>query len=159
MIDHLSSGRERFALQVATLFGAGRMAKAPGTWGTLATVPLAWLAQQAGFWWQLAALLLATVLGIWATEIACRHYQRKDPQQVVVDEAAGLLLTMLAAPEGWLGWLLGVTLFRLFDIVKPWPVNWLDRQLPSPWGVMADDLAAGLYAGLCITVIARITLP
>ncbi|WP_130470177.1 phosphatidylglycerophosphatase A [Candidatus Magnetaquicoccus inordinatus] len=156
MVESEKAGVKYLALHIATLGGVGLLPKAPGTWGTVATVPFAWLVKEAGSFWYWLALLLLSVLGSWATSVACRHFQRKDPSQVVVDEAAGLWVTLLFLPEGWVWWLVGVVLFRLFDIFKPWPVNWLDRELPSPWGVMADDLAAGLYAGLSMTLLARI---
>lgn len=155
----MQSWSDRLALEIATLLGAGRIPKAPGTWGTLVSLPLCWLAQQGGVGIHLALLFWVILIGSWATAVACRYYDRKDPPQVVVDEMAGVLLTMLAAPEGWPWLVAGFGLFRLFDIWKPWPVSWLDRSLASPWGVMADDLAAGLYAGGCIMVLARIFLP
>ncbi|MEO5340548.1 MAG: phosphatidylglycerophosphatase A [Magnetococcus sp. MYC-9] len=149
----------RLALEVATLMGAGRLPKAPGTWGTAVTMPFCWWAQQGGVGVQVGVLLLVLGVGTWATAVACRFYGRSDPPQVVVDEAAGVMVAMLAAPEGWFWLLVGFVLFRLFDIWKPWPVNWLDRKVPSPWGVMVDDLAAGVYAGVCIMVLARISMP
>ena len=150
---------DRLALAIATLMGVGRIPKAPGTWGTLVTLPLCWWAQQMGVVIHVALLLWVVLIGTWATAVACRLYDRKDPPQVVVDEAAGILLTLLAAPDGWPWLLAGFVFFRLFDIWKPWPVSWLDQELASPWGVMADDLAAALYAGFCIMVLARIMLP
>ncbi|MBF0162137.1 MAG: phosphatidylglycerophosphatase A [Magnetococcales bacterium] len=159
MLPCARSWSERLALEIATLAGVGRLPKAPGTWGTLATVPLCGWVQQGGLWLHGAVLLGVLLLGTWATAVACRLYDRKDPPQVVVDEAAGLLLTMLMAPTGWPWLLAGFTLFRLFDIWKPWPVCWLDRQLGSPWGVMADDLAAAVYAGLSIMLLAGIIVP
>ena len=146
---------DRIALEVATLAGVGRLSKAPGTWGTLATVPLCMVVQQVGIVAHLITLLVVVVVGYWATCVTCRLYGKKDPAQVVVDEAAGLLLTMLAIPEGW-PWLLGgFFLFRLFDIWKPWPIGWLDRELAGPWGVMADDLAAGGYAWFILMIFVR----
>ena len=122
-------------------------------------MPLCWGLQYAGVVAHVIVLLCVVLFGTWATAAACRLYDRSDPPQVVVDEAAGVLLTMLFAPSGeW--WLLPVfVLFRLFDIWKPWPVNWLDRELAPPWGVMVDDLAAGVYAGVSVMVLARIILP
>ena len=159
MVTYTCSWSDRLAMEIATLAGAGRIPKAPGTWGTLATLPLCWWAQQAGVMVHVAVFVAVTVVGTWAAAVACRVYARKDPPQVVVDEAAGILLTLLAAPTGWPWLWAGFGLFRLFDIWKPWPVNWLDRALPDPWGVMADDLAAGAYAGLCLMILARILLP
>lgn len=150
---------DRLALEVATLAGAGRLPKAPGTWGTLATLPVCYGVQQAGTTVHAIVLLCVVGVGLWATTIACRFYEREDPPQVVVDEAAGFLMTMLAIPVGWPWLLAGFGLFRLFDIWKPWPINWLDRELPGTWGVMADDLAAGAYAWVVLTFVARMISP
>lgn len=144
----------RLALAIATLGGVGRLPRAPGTFGTLAALPLVFLAQHAGFATHLLVTVVVILAGTWATAVACRALGEKDPGQVVVDEAAGMLLTMLPAPSGWPWLLAGFMLFRLFDIWKPWPVGWLDRNLPGAWGVMADDLAAGVYAGLLLAIAA-----
>ena len=152
--NKVNSWSDQVAMQIATLAGVGRFPKAPGTFGTLATVPLCYFVQHAGFMVHVVTLLVVIVVGIWATEVACQYYGRKDPSQVVVDEAAGMLLTMLAVPFGWLWLLAGFLLFRFFDIWKPWPVGWLDRELPGSWGVMADDLAAGLYAWSILMIVA-----
>lgn len=155
-----SSGTERTALDglalgVATVGGVGRAPKAPGTCGTLAALPLAWLAQQGGMAVEAALLLLVSLAGLWAAERACRILGRKDPSEVVIDEVAGYLLTMTMAPSGGIWFGVGFLLFRLFDIWKPWPVNALER-LPGGWGVMADDLMAGVWAGLVLILIAGI---
>ncbi|MBF0628395.1 MAG: phosphatidylglycerophosphatase A [Magnetococcales bacterium] len=148
----------RLALILATFFGAGHLPKAPGTWGTVAAVPLAVLSQWMGERFAWILLLVITLAGIWSADRACTLLARKDPKEVVIDEVAGFLLTMMVAPPGW-GWMMGgFVLFRLFDILKPWPVNALER-LPGGWGVMADDLAAGACAGLCLYWIVRIGLP
>ncbi len=159
MASYTHSLSDRLAMEVATLLGAGRLPKAPGTWGTLATMPLCWWLQQRDMMAHVIVFTFVLVIGTWAAGVACRIYARQDPPQVVVDEAAGYLLTMWAAPVGWPWLVVGFGLFRLFDIWKPWPVHWLDQALPSPWGVMADDLAAGLYAGLGVMVLARMILP
>ncbi|MBF0614237.1 MAG: phosphatidylglycerophosphatase A [Magnetococcales bacterium] len=143
------------ALLCATFFGAGRLPKAPGTWGTLAAVPLAWLCQMFGDAVLAGVFILITGVGVWSAQVVVEVLKRKDPSEVVIDEVAGFLLTMMIAPRGW-GWMVGgFLLFRLFDIWKPWPVHALER-LPGGWGVMADDLAAGVWAGLCLLLIARI---
>ncbi|MBF0163646.1 MAG: phosphatidylglycerophosphatase A [Magnetococcales bacterium] len=132
---------------LATFFGSGLLPKAPGTWGTLATVPLAYLSQQAGPVWGWTILCVVCVVGVWSAGVVCRETGREDPSEVVIDEVAGFLLTMIDAPHGAMGMVIGFVLFRLFDIFKPWPVNALER-LPGGWGVMADDLAAGAYAAM-----------
>lgn len=134
------------AMLIATLGGVGNLPKAPGTFGTLATLPLCYLVLTWGLFSHIAVLVLVTVVGTWAADVAAREMGNKDPAAVVVDESAGMLLTMVAAPQGWLWLGLGFVLFRVFDIWKPWPVGWLDHNLDGGWGIMADDLAAGGYA-------------
>lgn len=141
-----------FALRVATLGGIGRVSGAPGTLGTLATLPLCWVVMHAGTAWHILTLAIVVVVGTWAAHRSALLLDHKDPKEVVVDEMAGMLLTMVGAPEGWLGLLIGFLAFRLFDIWKPWPVNWFDRTVPGGWGIMADDLVAGVYAGLVVTI-------
>ncbi|MBF0296241.1 MAG: phosphatidylglycerophosphatase A [Magnetococcales bacterium] len=143
---------DRLASAIATLGGVGRARRAPGTMGTLASVPVAALLQLAGPAVLAAGLVVVIVAGTWAAEVVCRTSGRKDPREVVVDEMAGYLLTILLAPTGWIWLGVGFALFRLFDIGKPWPVSVLER-LPGGWGVMADDLAAGLLAGLIIMLV------
>lgn len=150
-----ANGWERLALELATVLSVGRLPWAPGTFGTLAAVPLVVVVQWGGVAVEWLVFGVVCLVGTWSAEVACRVLGRKDPSQVVIDEVAGFLLTMLAAPSGWIWMGIGFCLFRLFDIFKPWPVNWVER-LPGGWGVMADDLAAGVYAGLVINLIARI---
>ncbi|MBF0454836.1 MAG: phosphatidylglycerophosphatase A [Magnetococcales bacterium] len=141
------------AVFIATLGGVGKLPKAPGTLGTLATLPLCYLVLEWGLISQLLVLLLVTVVGTWAADVSARVMGNKDPKQVVVDESAGILLTLLAAPPGWLWLGAGFLLFRLFDIWKPWPVGWLDHNLTGGVGIMADDLAAGLYAWFLLNIV------
>ncbi|MBF0368509.1 MAG: phosphatidylglycerophosphatase A [Magnetococcales bacterium] len=151
-----ANGLSRLAVGIATLGGVGRLPKAPGTFGTLATLPLCVLALEGGVWVVGGVFLLVTAVGFWASEVASRALGHKDPKEVVVDEAAGMLLTTLFMPVGWLWIGLGFILFRYFDIVKPWPVGWLDRHLPGGVGIMADDLAAGVWAGIVLTIIDKV---
>jgi phosphatidylglycerophosphatase A len=140
----------RWATLVATFFGIGRLHPGPGTWGSGAAVILWWLL---GCWiapgWQpwAAALsaLVAVLIGIPAATRVARASGGKDPQFVVIDEVAGQLITLIAAPIAWQSLLLGFILFRAFDIVKPPPVRQLER-LPEGIGIVVDDVGAGLYA-------------
>jgi phosphatidylglycerophosphatase A len=139
-----------WATVVATFFGIGHLRPGPGTWGSAATVLLWWLLGQriAPTWqpWTAALLALAVVLvGIPAATQVARASGRKDPQFVVIDEVAGQLITLIAAPIAWQSLLLGFILFRAFDIVKPPPVRQLER-LSEGVGIVVDDVAAGLYA-------------
>jgi phosphatidylglycerophosphatase A len=143
----------RWATLVATFFGVGYLRPGPGTWGSAATVLLWWLVARwiAHSWqpWAAALLALTAVLvGIPAATQVARASSRKDPQFVVIDEVAGQLITLIAAPTTWQSLLLGFILFRAFDIVKPPPVRQLER-LPEGVGIVVDDVGAGLY-GLAV---------
>ena len=142
------------ATLVGTWFGAGLLPAAPGSWGSLAALPFAWLMLAWGSPRLLfVAALLAFLLGWWATAHYMRHTDAKDPQEIVVDEVSAQWLTLVFAdPAVWWHWLLGFALFRLFDIAKPWPANHIDRQR-SALAVMADDTVAALYALVTFAVI------
>ncbi len=147
----------RWATLVAMFFGIGRLRPGPGTWGSAATILLWWLASryiQAG--WQMyvaiALAALVTAIGIPAATLVARATRIKDPQFVVIDEVAGQLITMVAVPVSWKTVLAGFILFRGFDMVKPPPVRQLER-LPEGFGIVIDDVAAGLYALIVMQVL------
>jgi phosphatidylglycerophosphatase A len=137
---------------IATFFGAGLLKPGPGTWGSIAAVLLwaafAWLAHPSPTSLLIALLIgiaLTLVFGIPAATIVERESGRHDPQFIVIDEVAGQWITLLFSPADWRHGLIALVLFRLFDIVKPFPVRRLER-LPAGWGIVFDDVAAGLYA-------------
>jgi phosphatidylglycerophosphatase A len=139
-----------WATLVATFFGAGRLKPGPGTWGSLATVIVWWLASSyipaaSRSWATIAAAAAVTLIGIPAATLAARASASKDPQFVVIDEVAGQLVTLIAVPLAWKTFLAGFILFRVFDILKPFPIRRLER-LPGGTGIVVDDLGAGLYA-------------
>ena len=135
------------AALVATWGGSGLLPGAPGTWGSLATLPFAWaIATYYGPQWLLLAVAVAFAAGLIATRRYLRNSRQKDPGNVVIDETAGQFLALAAVPADPLWYLAGFALFRAFDILKPWPVSWADRDLPGEWGVMVDDVLAGGYA-------------
>lgn len=142
-------------LLVACGFGSGLAARAPGTWGSLLAAalapPLLW-APAAVAWALLAA---AAVGGVLLCDAAVRRLGPDHPG-IVWDEFCGLWLALLLVPPSWTAWVGGFVLFRLFDIVKPWPVGWLDRRCGGGLGVMADDLAAGLLAGAVVQLLGRL---
>ena len=146
-----------FAVAVATAGGAGFAPVAPGTWGALVGVGIYLLIRGWTLPAQVALLAAITLVGVWASTQAERHFKREDPGQVVVDEVAGQLVTLIATGVSGLGVLVGFGLFRAFDIIKPWPV----RQCEA-WhgglGIMADDVMAGIYAHLVLQVLLR-TVP
>jgi len=134
---------------VATGFGSGYSPFAPGTAGSL--VGLVLFLPLAGLAWpvQLAATAVLTLVGVFAAGRVARVVERKDPGLVVVDEVAGQWITFLALPVTPVTALAGFLLFRVMDIVKPWPARDLER-LPGGLGIMADDVAAGIYAHLLL---------
>jgi phosphatidylglycerophosphatase A len=141
-----------WAWAVATFFGAGLGKPGPGTWGSVAAV-LLWAAYAWGAHPSPQMLLLALlagiavtlVLGIPAATIAAREAGREDPGFVVIDEVTGQWIALLGSPADWKHALIALVLFRVFDITKPFPARQLER-LPGGWGIVFDDVAAGLYA-------------
>ncbi len=128
-------------------FGSGFAPKAPGTFGSLAALLIWWLLLgHLPLLHQLLVILAVTALGTWLTERVQARYQVKDPGAIVIDEFAGQWIALLLAPMTLWGMLAGFALFRLFDIWKPWPVGALERSVPGAFGVMVDDLAAGVMA-------------
>lgn len=132
---------------LATWFGAGYLPKAPGTWGSAAALPLAWLILS---FYGVQGLIIATVLvfgiGIWAANDYVTRSGMEDPGPVVIDEVAGQWLVLAAVPLELAWFAIGFALFRLFDVMKPWPVNLMDRHIKGGIGVMLDDIGAGIYA-------------
>jgi phosphatidylglycerophosphatase A len=133
------------------------MPVAPGTAGALVGVAIYWAIR---FWSpaaQLGVLALVSVVGIWASTRAAEYFGRKDPGQVVIDEVAGQLATLLALSVNALGVAIGFLLFRTFDILKPWPIRRLEA-LPGGLGIMADDIVAGIIGWLVMQAV-LIALP
>ena len=142
------------AALVATVFGAGLSPIAPGTVGSLVALPAAWLIHWAA---GPAVLFVATVvvfvLGCWASHAYVTRTGIADPGAVVVDEVAGQWLVLVVAPLSLWTFAVGFVLFRLFDIVKPWPVSWADRRIKGGLGVMLDDVLAGVYGGAVMMIV------
>ena len=141
-----------WAWTVATFFGAGLGKPGPGTWGSVGAVLLwgayGWLlhpAPQTLVITLLAGIVLSVALGVPAATIAARESGRHDPGLVVIDEVAGQWIALLGSPLDWKHALIALVLFRLFDITKPFPARQLE-SLPAGWGIVFDDVAAGLYA-------------
>jgi len=139
----------------ATWFGSGLAKKAPGTFGTLATVPLILITGQANIFVKLAVLLIVTVVGIYAAGYYETYTGKKDPGAVVIDETAGYYLTMIFFPVTLWTVVAGFVFFRLFDIWKPYPIKRYEA-IGGGIGIMVDDLVAGLYAALAMNIFFRI---
>ena len=138
------------AHRIATGFGIGRLPWAPGTWASLAALPLAWMiGWAAGPIGLAAAVAVATVAGLWSAQAHLGGASPADPPEVVIDEVAGQWIVLLIAPRTFAAYVAAFLLFRLFDIWKPWPVRAAER-LPGALGIMADDLVAGACAALIL---------
>lgn len=143
--------RERLARVLALWFGCGLFPRAPGTAGTLGAVPLYLALRPLGIPAVAVAAIVLTFVGVWSASHVARTTGLKDPQIVVIDEVAGVHVTWLAAPlVGWQGVVYGFLLFRLFDQLKPWPARWAERNLPSGWGIVFDDIFAGVWGALVL---------
>jgi phosphatidylglycerophosphatase A len=152
--------RTKWAWTVATFFGTGLLKPGPGTWGSLAATIIWYFALRTSHlsgWTSvvvtLLGVLVVTAIGIPAGTIVERECGREDPGFVVIDEVAGQWLVLAVTPLEWRHALLGLALFRLFDIVKPWPARQLER-LHGGTGIILDDLAAGVW-GLLVMLLVR----
>ena len=153
---------------IATFFGVGLLPLAPGTWGSAAAIPVAWVIHGlGGFPALLVASLAVTLIGWWATAAATRGKEDHDPGEIVIDEVAGMWIALLPVSGGlwlagtpswmfpWPGWLAAFVLFRLFDIRKPGPIGWADRRNDA-LGVMLDDVIAGVFAAIGVALLAAL---
>ncbi|EKE77666.1 phosphatidylglycerophosphatase A family protein [Oceanibaculum indicum] len=139
---------------LATWFWVGRIPKAPGTWGSLAALPFAWVIADA--FGPLALLIAAALLfpvGCWASAAYAEGIGRKDPGSAVIDEVVGQWMVLAVMPHDPLAYAIGFALFRLFDIAKPWPVSLADRKFTGGFGIMADDVLAALYGMMAAALI------
>lgn len=148
----LAVRKTAWAWTLATFFGAGLGKPGPGTYGSVAAVliwaAVAWAAHGAAstlLIFLLAGIALTVALGVPAATIAARESGKEDPGFVVIDEVAGQWIALLGSPADWKHGLIALVLFRVFDITKPWPARQLE-DLPEGWGIVFDDVAAGLYA-------------
>ncbi|MFV2052757.1 phosphatidylglycerophosphatase A [Aliiroseovarius sp. YM-037] len=149
---------------IATFFGAGLLRPAPGTWGSLAALPAAWLIMEwAGFFGLLFCAFIVFWVGYWATLEETKGKDDHDPSEIVIDEVAGQWIALLPVAYGagmmnvetlrlWPGWIAAFLFFRLFDILKPGPVGWADRKHDA-MGVMLDDVIAGVFAAIAVIVV------
>ncbi|MEP7704202.1 phosphatidylglycerophosphatase A [Paraglaciecola sp. 25GB23A] len=132
-------------------FGSGLAPKAPGTFGTLAAIPLAVLLS---FYCPLPIYIglcvLFSVVGVWICGHTANDMQVHDDSSIVWDEVAGMMITLVAVPLSWQTVLAGFILFRLFDIIKPWPISYLDKHVHGGFGIMADDVLAGIFSLACL---------
>jgi phosphatidylglycerophosphatase A len=137
-------------MALATGFYAGRLPKAPGTWGSLVAF-LPWLLiKDLPLPLYLATVFAALVLGFFVAGSAEKILDRPDAGVIVIDEIVGMFITLTLAPDHPIAWILGFLLFRLFDISKPYPASWCDKHIHGGAGIMMDDVIAGIYACLAL---------
>lgn len=134
-------------------FGSGLSPVAPGTFGTLAALPLALVLLQLPVQLAWAVVTVCIVGGVWLTGISAQRLGVPDHPAIVWDEIAAFLALVLVLPAGWAWILAGFVLFRVFDILKPWPIRDLDHRLRGGTGIMLDDLAAAVFAAGCVWLI------
>ena len=141
---------------LATGFYSGYLPKAPGTWGSLVALPIHFALIHLAFPNYLIGLNIIILLAILVAGSAEKILDRADPSVVVIDEIAGMLIALAGTPANPLIWILGFAIFRFFDILKPWPVNFFDRNLHGGLGIVLDDLMAGLYTMAVLQIIIRL---
>ena len=135
-----------FLMAIATGLYSGYLPKAPGTWGSVVGLILYYFLHAVVLPTYLIIVAVLLVVGFFAAGSAEKILDRKDPGCVVIDEIVGMLITLAAAPPYPMAWLLGFGLFRFFDIVKPFPIRWIDKRIQGGVGIMLDDVVAGFYS-------------
>ena len=131
-------------------FGSGTAPVAPGTFGTVAAIPVYLLLIQLPFVGYLISVILISVVGIYICGRTAEDWGVHDHSAIVWDEIAGFLVTMMLAPVSLISIVLGFAYFRLFDIWKPFPISWLDKKVEGGFGIMIDDILAGVFAALLL---------
>jgi phosphatidylglycerophosphatase A len=154
MAERIPVGRLLHPVDFLALgFGSGLLPVAPGTAGTVAAIPVYLLLQPLAAPYYIAIVLLLALAGIVICGQTASRLGVHDHPGIVWDEIVGYLVTMAFAPSGWLWIGLGFVLFRLFDIVKPWPIRWCDRQVSGGLGIMLDDLLAGVFSAMLLQLL------
>ncbi|GAB6146193.1 phosphatidylglycerophosphatase A family protein [Desulfocicer niacini] len=141
---------QRIFMFAATGAMVGYAPVAPGTWGTLVGIPLVLLCNLVPPSWQTFAVVLFIMGAIWVAQEAEKIFDRKDPGAIVIDEMAGYLVALCGVPVGFSSLSAGFLVFRFFDIVKPFPIRYFERQFSGGAGIVLDDIFAGLYTGLVL---------
>ena len=142
---------------LATGFGSGLAPIMPGTIGTIAAIPVYLLLVHFSAWLLVAVILVGSVVGIYLCDRTAKDMQVHDHGSIVWDEFIGFWITMLAvSTSDWRAVLLGFLLFRFFDIIKPWPIRWLDKKVHGGLGIMLDDIVAGIFAAICLYFISSL---
>ena len=140
------------AIVISTTFGSGYFPIAPGTVGSAIAIIAAWFLSGVPVAALFAFITVAFLLGVWTSTICEKYWQRHDPGQINWDEVVGMLISVIALPRNLFLYILAFFLFRLFDIIKPQPAQ-VSQKLPRGWGVMTDDIIAGVYTNLSVQIL------
>ncbi|MFN8846734.1 MAG: phosphatidylglycerophosphatase A [Bdellovibrionales bacterium] len=143
----------KISYQIATFLSIGRLPKMPGTWATLATIPVVMGAQALGPFFYMGLTFFLLFIGAMACEVVEAQSGDHDSGHLVIDEVVGFLITMTWLPITWQSFVFGFVFFRMLDIAKPFPISFLDRRVKGGLGVMVDDVAAGILANVVLQVI------
>jgi phosphatidylglycerophosphatase A len=144
--------KKKVVLGISSAGGVGYLPMAPGTFGTLVAIPVWWIFSEFSLVAYIALTAALTVIAIWASSEANKIYEDHDASQIVIDEVVGLLCAAVAVPFEWKQIIVVFLLFRFFDILKPPPVRWLDKNVKGGVGVVLDDVVAGFQACGCMHV-------
>lgn len=147
----------KIAKLIATFGGIGRLPKAPGTWGSLAALPLAVGLSYLGPLFYMAFVVFLFPIALWAAETYENTAGSHDSQEIVIDEVLGVLITLVWLPMTWQVILLGFVIFRVLDIFKPFPIGLIDQKVQGGLGVIADDVVAGIIASIVMQTLASQT--
>lgn len=141
-----------FLYWLAVGFGSGLASKAPGTAGTLVAVPMYIGLSYFALWQYLVVVVALFIIGVWICDVVAKQMGVHDAPSIVWDEIVGYLITMIASPPGWFWIIAGFVLFRLFDILKPWPIRVIDKQVKGGMGIMLDDVLAAIFALIVLQI-------
>ncbi|GAB2196375.1 phosphatidylglycerophosphatase A family protein [Sessilibacter sp. MAH4] len=144
------------SLFLAFGLGSGLAPKAPGTFGTLAAIPFYWLFADLPLAIYLSIIVFTSVIGVWICQAGSDYLDVHDHPSIVWDEFVGYWITMIAAPSGWAWIVAGFVIFRIFDILKPWPISWADKNTKGGLGIMTDDILAGIFSWITLQLLAQL---
>lgn len=147
---NLSVFFQRVNLWIAQGFGSGLSPKAPGTCGSIAAIPLIWACSQSSFMLYTLIIFIGSIAGVFICDIAAKNLGEHDAPSIVWDEIIGMFITFWFVPVTTLTLVMGFLLFRFFDIVKPYPISFLDQSVEGGLGIMLDDILAGLFSAILL---------
>lgn len=148
-----SKWSDKMVLFFATWFCSGLIPFAPGTWGSLAALPFAAALYSIGPFYSCLFMVFILLVSIPVSGRASKLMKEEDPSAIVIDEAAGIFVTLFLIPVSWATIVTGFILFRIFDIIKPFPAGLIDKKIKGGTGIVLDDVMAGVYANVCLRVI------